>query len=145
MRFITPILGIPDALGDSLQTWLGGLGPGIVRNFDFYGYVVNPFPFSKLMIETGLIGAIPFTIFVAYCFFNRPFSRPISAALYLMYALLSGGLLQPHTVFLFLFLSIIFVRPRGEPEGDTLALRERWNDGGGVSAAPGLRSLGQPT
>jgi hypothetical protein len=116
-----------------------------VKNFDFYGYVVNPFPFSKLMIENGLIGALPFTVFVAYCFFNRPFSRPISAALYLMYALLSGGLLQPHTVFLFLFISIIFVRPHGEPEGDALALHERWNDGGALRAPPQLRPVGQPT
>jgi hypothetical protein len=113
VRFIAPFRAIPDALGNDLLPWFAGVGPGMSKEISFGGYVVNPFAISKLIIENGLIGAIPFIVFVTYCFFARTFSKPIATALYLMYMVLSGSLQQPHTVYLFLFISILFA-PRHE-------------------------------
>jgi hypothetical protein len=112
MRFVGPIMAIGDSLGDSLQNWLGGLGPGSAKQLDFGSYVMNPFVVSKLMIEVGLTGCVAFVAFVTYCFFSRPFRAPLAGALYLMYMVLSGSLQQPHTVYLFLPLSILFVPRR---------------------------------
>ncbi|HYZ62737.1 MAG TPA: hypothetical protein VE650_09805, partial [Acetobacteraceae bacterium] len=121
MRFIAPIMAIGDSLGDSLQNWLGGLGPGTAKQLDFGSYVMNPFVVAKLMIEVGLIGCVPFLVFASYCFFSRPFRAPLAGALFLMYMVLSGSLQQPHTVYLFLPLSILFVpRRQSEPVGEAL-------------------------
>jgi hypothetical protein len=123
MRFVGPILAIGDALGDSLQLWLGGLGPGAAKQLDFGSYVMNPFVVSKLMIEEGLIGCVPFVIFATYCFFSRSFSRPLAGVLFFMYMVLSGSLQQPHTVYLFLPLSIFFIpRPEEATEPAPVAL-----------------------
>jgi hypothetical protein len=122
MRFVGPIVAIGDSLGDSLQNWLGGLGPGAAKQLDFGSYVMNPFVVSKLMIEEGLIGCIPFVAFATYCFFSRPFRAPLAGALYLMYMVLSGSLQQPHTVYLFLALSVFFVPRRQEGDAPGAAL-----------------------
>lgn len=117
IRFVAPFAAIPDALGSRFIHWLGGIGLGEAKTIDLGGYVANPFVVSKLMIETGLIGCLPFVGFVTYAFFARTFSRAVTATLFLMYMLLSGSLQQPHTVYLFLILTILFVPPleEGQP------------------------------
>jgi hypothetical protein len=113
IRFVGPVTAIGDSLGNDFLAWLGGVGPGQAKELSFEGYVINPFVLSKLIIEYGIIGAIPFVVFITYCFFTRNFSQPLVAALYLMYMVLSGSLQQPHTVYLFLILCILFA-PRRE-------------------------------
>jgi hypothetical protein len=116
IRFIAPFVAIGDALGNDFMLWLGGVGPGQSKELIFDGYAVNPFVVSKLIIENGLIGCIPFVFAVTFCFFDRCFDRALAAGLYLMYMLLSGSLQQPHTVYLFLIISILFI-PLAKADG----------------------------
>jgi hypothetical protein len=109
IRFVAPIIALDDALGDSFAKWMGGLGPGAVKDLNLDGgYAVNPFVASKLVIENGIVGCLPFMAFTTYCFFAKKFSYVLVAAMYLMYEALSGSLQQPHTVYLFLILCILF-------------------------------------
>jgi hypothetical protein len=59
-------------------------------------------------------------IFSIYCFFARAVSRPLAGVLFLMYRALSGSLQQPHTVYLFLPLSILFIPLRKEEEAPSV-------------------------
>jgi hypothetical protein len=81
----------------------------------------------KLLIEYGMLGLVPFMAFATYRFFAMPRSRVLAGALFVMYLFLSGSLLQPHTIFLFLVLAILF--PKQEGEVDPVVLPRRENAG----------------
>jgi hypothetical protein len=120
MRFIGPIVAIPDAMGNNLIDWLTGFGPGNSKQLHFYGYEITPFASSKLMLEYGLIGSLPFLLYITNCIVTRRFNAGIAVAMLLIYHVLSGSLLQPHTIFLVWILGCVFV-PREKPASEAVA------------------------
>ena len=109
VRFSTPNQALFDLVfGNDFVAFLIGKGPGMVDQLGtLFRYGEANYPvFHKLMIEYGAVGTLPFCIFLLYSFFSRPRSRVLSAALFFMYAILSGSLLQPHTIFLCYVLAI---------------------------------------
>jgi hypothetical protein len=120
MRFVGPIVAIPDSMGQNLLDWLTGFGPGNAKQLHFYGYEVAPFASSKLMLEYGLIGSLPFLLYITYCMLARNFNAAIAVAMLLIYHVLSGSLLQPHTIFLVWVLGCLFV-PREAAAGEGAA------------------------
>jgi hypothetical protein len=107
IRFGAPNEALADVLFGNFGTFLVGKGPGAVDQLSSaIGIIANYPVFHKLMIEYGLIGTLPFLSFILYCAFARPRSRILAAALLVMYLVLSGSLLQPHTIYLFYVLAI---------------------------------------
>jgi hypothetical protein len=109
IRFVGPFIAIPDALGNNFVDWMTGFGPGNAKQLVFFGYAINPFVFSKLMLEYGVLGTIPFMIYTGYCILARRFSVPLTVAMFMIYNILSGSLQQPHTIFLVWLIGCVFV------------------------------------
>jgi hypothetical protein len=107
IRFGAPNEALADVLFGHFGTFLVGKGPGAVDQISSAIGVIANYPvFHKLMIEYGLVGTLPFLSFILYCALARPRSRILAAALLVMYLVLSGSLLQPHTIYLFYVLAI---------------------------------------
>lgn len=97
-RFINPYKVSIDSEPKDL---LFGHGPGQADRTEFI-YPVNFSVLPKLLYEYGLIPSILFVLFLVHIFLYR--GNVISYSLLIMYLFLSGGLLQPQTVCLMLFL-----------------------------------------
>lgn len=115
MRFIGPNQAVEDIIYPDFLAFVAGKGPGLVdslsRGLDYQ----SNFPvMHKLLIEYGILGLVPFMAFATYRFLGSPRSRVLAGALFIMYLFLSGSLLQPHTIYLFYVLSILFRRQPGE-------------------------------
>ncbi|HEY0521813.1 MAG TPA: hypothetical protein VGD08_00385 [Stellaceae bacterium] len=108
MRFIGPNQILFSVLGTDFSTFLVGKGPGAVdRLVELRVGIESNYPaIHKLLLEYGVIGTLPFLGFLLHAFFAGARSRILAAALFMMYAILSGSLLQPHTIYLFYALSI---------------------------------------
>jgi hypothetical protein len=118
IRFGAPNEALADVVFGHFGTFLVGRGPGAVDQISNQIGVIANYPvFHKLMIEYGLVGTLPFLSFIIYCAFAQPRSRILSAALLVMYLVLSGSLLQPHTIYLFYLMAIAMPR-RAEEMAD---------------------------
>jgi hypothetical protein len=108
IRFDAPNEALFDLVNRDFGSFLIGRGPGVVdRLGDFYHYGESNYPaLHKLLIEYGLVGTLPFMLFLCWRFFAWPRSRILAGALFVMYMVLSGSLLQPHTIFLAYVLAI---------------------------------------
>jgi hypothetical protein len=116
-RFVGPFFQIFAQLGDSWQNWLFGVGPGNTKDENValvssanLGILWAPL---KLLVEYGVVGAVPFCVFLLHCFFHASRSYILSAVLLIFYFYLSGNLLAPHVVTLcFALLSFL---PQAKP------------------------------
>jgi hypothetical protein len=108
IRFDAPNEALLDLLNRDFIGFLIGRGPGVVDQLGkIYGYGESNYPaLHKLLIEYGLVGTLPFIAFLCWRFFAWPRSRILAGALFIMYTVLSGSLLQPHTIFLAYVLAI---------------------------------------
>jgi hypothetical protein len=122
MRFIGPNEVLSSILGPDFGAFLVGRGPGFVEvlNRGALGAPVNFPVIHKMLLEYGMIGTLPFLVFIVTRFFAGSRSKLLSAAALLMYLFLSGSLLQPHTIYLFYLLVILMPIQPGETEqGET--------------------------
>jgi hypothetical protein len=102
IRFDAPNEALLDLVNRDFVGFLIGRGPGVVDQLGkIYGFGESNYPaLHKLLIEYGLVGTVPFLVFLCWRFFAWPRSRILAGALFVMYMVLSGSLLQPHTIFL---------------------------------------------
>jgi hypothetical protein len=94
-RFLSPLYLFDDFLFTSMHNMLFGLGPGAIDTFfnNFYVDVHDP-TWGKLFLEYGLVGSVPFGVFIVCCFFADSPAKWLSAALFFNYLLLGGYLLS---------------------------------------------------
>jgi hypothetical protein len=95
-RFLSPFYLFNDFLFTNTRNMLFGLGPGAINTFfnNFYTEVHDP-TWGKLFLEYGLIGSLPFGVFITCCFFADSPAKWLSGALFFNYLLLGGYLLSP--------------------------------------------------
>jgi hypothetical protein len=143
MRFFGPYWAVADVFAGRPELLLTGVGPGgmadAVWHFD---YAVQDSSWLKLIVEYGLIGAVPFTVFYGYCLFAGCPDRRLAAALLFQVLFLGGFLLGYHVQFMILAL---VVWPRLAPQ---LSSGPGTCATGGSSASPPLHlqpSHGRPT
>lgn len=112
-RFVAPYLQVSRQLVD-LPSWIVGLGPGAASGErltlegwspDEVGNLVAPI---KMLIEYGLVGAVPFTIFITRAFFDRSRSFVLSFAMFICYTFMSSSLQHPPTVYLSYLICMMF-------------------------------------
>ncbi|MGG1479478.1 hypothetical protein ABE402_00835 [Bacillus smithii] len=108
-RFISPYVAIENVGMLSKDVYLFGLGPGMAdrASIPYISADTNYPVLSKLIIEYGVISCFAFLVFVLHCFYTGARSKTLFVAIFMMYALLSGSLLQPQTVY-FLFILFCF-------------------------------------
>ncbi len=103
-RFLSPFYLFGDYLLPSVQNFLFGLGPGSINEFFKRYYSPNADmsidihdpTWGKLFFEYGIVGALPFAVFVTCCFFGDARSKWLSVALFFGYLVLGGYLLDAH-------------------------------------------------
>lgn len=112
-RFVAPYVQASRQLAD-VASWIAGLGPGagsgerlLLEGWspDEVGNLIAPI---KMLIEYGLIGAVPFTIFITRAFFDHPRSVVLSFAMFICYTFMSASLQHPPTVYLSYVISMMF-------------------------------------
>ncbi len=103
LRFVQPYEQVAQGLAaDPLRLLTGG-GPGsaerVLENArQGSGLAVTYTIAPKLIFEYGVVGGGLFLIFLALALFRGPPTRVLPGALAVMLGLLSGSLLQPHTI-----------------------------------------------
>jgi hypothetical protein len=116
-RFVEPYERLYDDLSQSVEHVVVGSGPGaaqrdaddlFVRRDLALLYPVVP----KLVFEYGVFAGLFFACFVAFALLNRTPSLVVASTVLLMQFFLSGGLLQPHTIFLCYVLTSLFAATR---------------------------------
>jgi hypothetical protein len=114
-RFVSPFLQLSYQLED-LSAWLVGLGPGSASSArlllagasaDWAGNIMAPI---KMLIEYGMLGAIPFTVFITRAFFDGSRSYVMSFSMLLCYTVMSAQLQHPPTVYLSYVITMMFPR-----------------------------------
>ena len=122
-RFLSPFYLFDDFIFTSTRNTLFGLGPGAIRAFfnNFYTEVHDP-TWGKLFFEYGLVGTLPFSLFVTCSFFADAPVKPLAGALFFNWLLLGGYLLSPPIAGLILPLAVWHRRVRMTAAGRT---RER--------------------
>ncbi len=117
MRFFGPYWAVADVFAGRPALLLTGVGPGgmadAVWHFD---YAVQDSSWLKLVVEYGLIGAVPFAVFYGYCLFAGCPDRRLAAALLFQVLFLGGFLLGYHVQFMILAL---VVWPRLAPDSSS--------------------------
>ena len=107
MRFFGPYWAVADVFAGRPDLLLTGVGPGgmadAVWHFD---YAVQDSSWLKLVVEYGLIGALPFAVFYGYCLFVGCPDRLLAVALLFQVLFLGGFLLGYHVQFLLLALVV---------------------------------------
>ncbi|HEV2173458.1 MAG TPA: hypothetical protein VGR71_07820, partial [Nitrospira sp.] len=112
-RFVAPFFQVGIQLAD-VPSWIAGLGPGsgngdrlLLQGWspDQVGNLMAPL---KMVIEYGLIGAVPFTIFVTRAFFDHPRSTVLSFSMFVCYTVMSTSLQHPPAVYLSYVISMMF-------------------------------------
>jgi len=94
-RFLSPFYLFSDVVFPHVQTTLFGLGPGSIEPY-FRGmdYLVHDPTWGKVFFEYGMVGTIPFAIFLGRCFFAGARSYWLSATVLFMYLVLGGNLVD---------------------------------------------------
>jgi hypothetical protein len=124
-RFVAPYVLVAEGLARDTATLLVGRGPGVVsqsagaRYFNAERVDANYPVIPKLAAEYGIIAAMLFVGFMVVALTSGTPSATVSAMMLAVYFVLSGSLLQPHTVLtVWVFTSLFATRPRagaGEP------------------------------
>jgi hypothetical protein len=126
-RFIAPYAQVADGLSRDFSALIFGRGPGAVARssgdelFNPYRLEINYPVIPKLAAEYGLIAAIVFGWFILSAIAGRARSPTLAAVLLLLYLVLSGGLLQPATVYTCLVLGAFFRKPAGQSTGPSVS------------------------
>jgi hypothetical protein len=118
-RFLSPFYLFDDYVFTSARNTLFGLGPGSIDAYfnNYHTEVFDP-TWGKLFFEYGLVGTLPFAVFIICCFFADSPARWLSSALFFTYVLLGGYLLSAPTNALVLSLVAWHRRPwRPAPTG----------------------------
>lgn len=111
-RFISPFYLFRDYILPYLSTTLFGLGPGSIEPFfSKTSYLIFDPTWGKLFFEYGLVGTLPFAVFVLYSFFAGARSGWLSLALFIDYLVMGGNLLDARLNALILFLVVFQGRP----------------------------------
>ncbi len=115
-RFLSPFYLFDDFIFTSIRNTLFGLGPGAIETFfnNFYTEVHDP-TWGKLFLEYGLVGTLPFALFITCCFFGDPPSRWLNGALFFSWLLLGGYLLSAPLAGIILSLAVWHRVPRAAP------------------------------
>lgn len=117
-RFVLPFTTlVPGWLGD-LPGAVVGHGAGSATHFlqrVSPGVAVVPLAPLKLLFEYGVIGGVPFLLFLAWCVLPGIRVASLTDGLVVAYLLLSASLLQPSTVDLFWLLGAVCSRAPGTP------------------------------
>ena len=112
-RFLSPLYLFRDFVFPHAQTTLFGMGPGAIEPyFHAEEYTVHDPTWGKLFFEYGVVGTIPFTIFVCRCMFTGARSFSLSAAVFFIYLVLGGNLLDARMEPLMLALVVFQSRAR---------------------------------
>jgi hypothetical protein len=143
-RFLSPFYLFGDYLLPSARNFLFGLGPGSINAFFKSYYIVNADmmvdihdpTWGKLFLEYGLVGTLPFVVFVLYCFFADAREMWLSSALFFTYLVLGGYLLDTHLNALILSLVVWHNLPRATQASSPG--RQTWLVPRTVSAPMGL-------
>ena len=118
-RFLSPFYLFDDFIFTSTRNTLFGLGPGAIESFfnNFYTEVHDP-TWGKLFFEYGLVGTLPFALFITCSFFADAPVRALAGALFLNWLIFGGYLLSPPIAALVLPLAVWHRRVRmaaGQP------------------------------
>lgn len=116
-RFVAPYVEVADGLGEDPLRHLTGAGPGTATRLlessargQLGDAVVYNIP-AKLVFEYGFLAGGLFLVFITVALLHRTPVRVIPAATLFMLFLLSGSLLQPHTVILAWLLTSLWTGP----------------------------------
>lgn len=94
-RFLSPFYLFSDVVFPYVQTTLFGLGPGSIEPyFNEMDYAVHDPTWGKLFFEYGVVGTVPFAIFICRCLFSGARSYWLSAAIFFAYLVLGGNLVD---------------------------------------------------
>jgi hypothetical protein len=116
-RFLSPFYLFGDVVFPHVQTTLFGLGPGSIDPyFRAMDYAVHDPTWGKLFFEYGLVGTIPFLIFICRCLFAGTRSVTLSAAAFFSYLVLGGNLVDARMEPLMLALIAYQSRTRPAPQ-----------------------------
>lgn len=121
LRFVQPYEQVAQGLTQEPMRYLTGGGPGSAERLlenarQGAGLAVTYTIAPKLIFEYGVVGGGLFLIFLALALLRGPPSMVIPGALAVMLGLLSGSLLQPHTILTAWLLSVVWGRePRPAP------------------------------
>jgi hypothetical protein len=111
-RFLSPFYLIDQYLFADLNTAMFGMGPGAIEPyFKIAAYQIHDPTWGKLIFEYGLLGALPFAVFVGYCFFAGSRSLWLSTALFINYLILGGNLVDARLHVLIVALVVLHSRP----------------------------------
>jgi len=112
-RFLSPFYLFRDYLYPHASTTLFGMGPGTIETYTLKtAYLIHDPTWGKLIFEYGFLGALPFAVYVCYCFFAGARSIWLAAALFIDYLLLGGNLVDARLQVLILVLVVLQNRPR---------------------------------
>jgi hypothetical protein len=93
MRFLSPYWFVGDVLAGDVLAILFGFGPGQVTEVgNFVDYAVQDSSWMKLVVEYGLLGAVPFFVFYTYSLFRLSPDRILSCLCLLQFLFLGGYL-----------------------------------------------------
>jgi hypothetical protein len=94
-RFLSPFYLFNDFIFTSIQNTLFGLGPGAIETFfhNYYADVHDP-TWGKLFFEYGLVGTLPFALFVTCSVFADAPTKWLAGALFFNWLLMGGYLLS---------------------------------------------------
>jgi hypothetical protein len=123
LRFIAPYQSLANFIksGDSI-TFLFGAGSGTVDDEFIRLYSdrnLHPPLVLKLLYEYGFFATVSFLLLLLVCFFHQKELLPLAISLFMMYAFLSTGLLQPQTFYLCYFHLIFFKYQNKNPAGSS--------------------------
>ena len=115
-RFLSPFYLFRDVVFPHAQTTMFGLGPGAIEPyFNAMEYTVHDPTWGKLFFEYGIVGTIPFAIFICRCLFAGARSVSLSCAVFFTYLVLGGNLVDARMEPLMLVLVAYQSRPRAKP------------------------------
>ena len=116
LRFTEPLEELVFLFDQEFRSFIVGHGPGTS--------VTELSTIVKAIYEYGLLGTVPYLLFISYCFFSDARSRIVSSALLFMHLVLSGSFLTPHTLY-FYYAVLMFVPARGTAARGTTPLSTR--------------------
>lgn len=110
-RFVGPWLWIRDVQMDNSLAIFFGFGAGSVETLAKTAHIDFHDPtWAKVIMEYGLVGALAFFSFYLYCVFSFPHHRRINWALFVMFTVTGGALLNPFMACPVLLLAIVPVQ-----------------------------------
>ena len=115
LRFVLPYDQVAQGLSEDPGRYLVGAGPGSAERLlenarQGTGLAVVYTIAPKVIFEYGVPAGVLFLIFLGCCLFRGPPHRVVPGALVVMLGLLSGSLLQPHTLLVAWLLSVVWSR-----------------------------------